>query len=98
LQYVKAGGYNTVERKGDTVTAIVPFKWKLKGILDKHGITPYRLMKESGISQTTIYGIAGGRHATLNGQVLDRIMDALGKLTGKTFSIADIVEWERDNG
>ena len=70
----------------------MPFRWRLRQILEQHEITPYRFAEESGVSQTTIYKITTGELRTLNGQVLDRTMGALERLTGKRFEIGDIVE------
>ena len=76
----------------------LPFKWKLREVLQQRDITPYRLMHESGISHTTIYRIVNGYSQTLNGRVLEQLLETLERITGEKFTITDLVEWERPNG
>ena len=76
----------------------MPFKWKVADLLEAHAITPYRLAKDSGLSNTTVYAIANGESEALHGQVLDKILTTLEDLTGKSLTIQDVVEWVRSNG
>jgi DNA-binding Xre family transcriptional regulator len=72
----------------------VPIRWKLKAVLDENGITPYRLMQETGLAGSTIYRLTTGKTEGVQGKVLDKILTALHTLTGKTFSVCDVIEWE----
>jgi predicted transcriptional regulator len=73
----------------------MPFKWKVDKLLEAHNITPYRLAKDSGLSNTTVYAIVNGESENLQGKVLDRLLVTLEDLTGKKLRIQDVVEWER---
>jgi predicted transcriptional regulator len=74
----------------------MPFKWKVNQLLEAHNITPYRLAKDAGLSNTTVYAIVNGDSDALHGQVLDKILSTLENLTGKKLTIEDVVEWVRD--
>jgi DNA-binding Xre family transcriptional regulator len=74
----------------------MPFKWKVKPMLEAYNITPYRLAKDSGLSNTTVYAIVNGESENLQGRVLDKLLGTLEDLTGKKLRIQDVVEWERD--
>jgi predicted transcriptional regulator len=71
----------------------VPVHWKIKPILDSHGITPYRLMKESGLAQGTVYRLVRGDTSTVNAETLDRVMTTLRRLTGEPVAIADLLDY-----
>lgn len=73
----------------------MPFKWKVDKLLEAHNITPYRLAKDSGLSNTTVYAIVNGESENVQGKVLDRLLVTLEDLTGKKLRIQDVVEWER---
>jgi DNA-binding Xre family transcriptional regulator len=71
----------------------MPIRWKLKEVLDQNRLTAYQLMKESGLAGSTIYRLTGGKTEGVQGKVLDSILTALHKLTGKTFDVGDVLEW-----
>lgn len=72
----------------------VPVKWKVRHFLERRGITAYRLMKESGLAQGTVYRLVNGDTRSLNTDTLDRVMSALRRLTGHEVEIADLLEYE----
>ena len=72
----------------------VPVHWTVKPLLDRHGITPYRLMKESGLAQGTIYRLVNGDTRSLNADTLDRVMSALRRLTGEEIELSDLLRSE----
>ena len=74
----------------------IVLKWKLKGYLDKRGITGYRLMVESGVSGNTIYRITNNRTDGVQGKVLNDILNALHRLTGETVTPNDLLEFTPD--
>jgi len=74
----------------------VPVHWTVKPLLKRHGITPYRLMKESGLAQGTIYRLVNGDTRSLNADTLDRVMAALRRLTGEEIEIADLLRYENE--
>lgn len=67
-------------------------RWKLKEVLDEHGITPYRLMVDSGIANSTIYRLTNNKTDGVQGPVLDKILTSLCKLTGKRIGVGDVLE------
>jgi Cro/C1-type HTH DNA-binding domain len=72
----------------------MPVIWKVKNVLNAHNITPYRLMIESGLSRTIVYAIANNQHNALDTGVMDKLIPALRKLTGKKhLQVGDVVEW-----
>jgi predicted transcriptional regulator len=73
----------------------MPFKWKVSEILEEHKITPYRLAKDSGLANNTVYSIVNGKSEVMHGQVLEKLLSTLEDLTGKKFLIQDVVEWTR---
>lgn len=76
----------------------VPVHWTIRPILDRHNITPYRLMKESGLAQGTVYRLVNGDSKSLNADTLDRVMTALRRLTGEDLQVADLLAYEEPKG
>ena len=68
--------------------------WKLKQVLDKEKVTPYRLIVTSGVAGSTIYRLVNNQTNAVDGNVLDKILNSLHVLTGKDFTINDVVEWQ----
>jgi len=73
--------------------ATMPLQWKLEQLLDANGLSAYRVAKEADVSMTTIYSIKNNKTNTVQGQVLESILQALYDLTGKQFSVSDLLEW-----
>ena len=71
----------------------VPVMWKVRATLDEHGISPYRFMKESGLSQGTVYRLVNGTTCTINTDTLDRVVTTLRRLTGKHLELQDLLEF-----
>ncbi len=76
--------------------ALMPIKWKLKELLDTHDLTPYRLMKESGLAQGTIYRIVNGEANGVDTATLDATIRALRELTGQQINVADLLEYQEE--
>ena len=72
-------------------------RWKVKTFLDAHDITPYRLMKESGLAQGTVYRLVNDDTTGLNTETLNSVLDALSDLTGETLAVGDVLEYVRDD-
>jgi DNA-binding Xre family transcriptional regulator len=70
-------------------------KWTIKHFLDKHHITPYRLMKHSGLAQGTVYRLVNDDTTGLNTETLNAVLDALSDLTGNTVQVGDVLEYRR---
>lgn len=71
----------------------MPVSWKLKEFLEGHKLTPYRLIKESGIPQGTVYRLVNGDTRSLNADILDLTLEALRALTGGPVEIQDVLEY-----
>lgn len=76
----------------------VPVHWTVRPLLEHHGITPYRLMKESGLAQGTVYRLVNGDTRSLNADTLDKVMGALRRLTGEEIEISDLLKYENEAG
>lgn len=72
----------------------VPVHWTIRPLLERHGITAYRLMKESGLAQGTVYRLVRGDTRSLNADTLDRVMTALRKLTNESIEVGDLLRYE----
>ena len=72
----------------------MPVKWKVKQYLQTHSLTPYRLMKESGLAQGTVYRLVNGDTRNLNADTLDATIKALRTLTGEPVDISDVLEYQ----
>lgn len=72
----------------------VPVRWKVKQYLEAHNLTPYRLMKESGLAQGTVYRLVNGDTQNLNATTLDATIRALRTLTGEPVDIPDVLEYQ----
>ena len=71
----------------------VPVRWKVRALLERHGLSTYRLWKESGLSMGAAYRLARGDTSSLNADTLDKAMGALQRLTGEALGVADLVEY-----
>ncbi len=71
----------------------MPIRWKVKAILDAHGISVNQFKKESGLAQGTAYRLANGETDTINTKTFEATIETLRRLTGKDINIADIVEY-----
>lgn len=69
----------------------VPVRWTLRPLLQRHGITPYRLMKESGLARGTVYRLANGATRNLNADTVERVVVTLRRLTGEEVQISDVL-------
>ncbi len=67
-------------------------RWKLKEILEKEGITAYRLWKSAGSNPHTVYRWAYRPPKALDLEVAEAILKALRALTGKPYSLCDLIE------
>ena len=66
-------------------------QWKLKRYLDSHGITPYKLWKESGLSRPTVYAMAKPETGAAL-ESLNAVIATLTRLTGQTVTPNDLLE------
>jgi hypothetical protein len=86
------------QSSGDTIPPMGRLRWRLREFLDEHGLSAYALVKEldSVTRAPTIYRLAkeGVDVHKLDLGVAAIIMEALGKLTGKTVTPNDLLEFD----
>jgi DNA-binding Xre family transcriptional regulator len=70
--------------------------FNLKPYLERHNITTYRLAQDSGITASTLYGLARKRTQHIDLATVSRIIDSLQRLTGKDVAITDLLENTND--
>ena len=75
----------------------VPVRWMIRPLLERHHISTYRLMRESGLAQGTVYRLVNGETQSLNVETLDRVMAALQRLTGERLEISDLLRYDEPN-
>ena len=73
---------------------LMPVRWKVREYLQAHNITPYRLMKTSGLSQGTAYRLAHNSFNSVNAEIIDSVIRALRELTGEDVQVSDLLEYE----
>lgn len=71
-------------------------RWRLKEVLDREGIAVYTLAKHlgEGVSMNTVYHLARAKTRRPDLDILARILVALRSLTGRPYSINDILVLE----
>ena len=73
-------------------------RWRLKETIDALGITRYALQKESGVAMNTIRSMYEGDTKRPDLEVLDSLIGTLERMTGKTFELGDLLEYQRGGG
>lgn len=71
--------------------------WKLKSTMDAHGITRYALQKEAGVAMNTLRAMYDGETRRPDLDVLDSIIQALRRITGKDLDLNDVLEWQEQS-
>ena len=74
-------------------------RWRLAEFLQKHDITPYRLVvhnesdDELRLARGTVYAIVNEQNLQVSLETLTKIVTALRELTGKPVTVCDILEY-----
>lgn len=72
-------------------------EWKLRNLLEEEGLTAYALVKNMGVGvrANTIYRLARKENLLkrVDLETIRSILDALNSLTGKNFSVCDIIKY-----
>ncbi len=63
-----------------------------KEFLDEHNITPYYLMVDSGLVNSTIYRLTNNTTVIMQRSVFGKVLNSLCKLTGKWIGVVDVLE------
>ncbi len=71
-------------------------RWLLKNYLAQNDLTPYQLVKTTGLSANTIYPLARGETQRISLDTLQTVLDGLDSLTGKQVNVTDILERETE--
>jgi Cro/C1-type HTH DNA-binding domain len=68
--------------------------WRLNlgKYLSAHDITPYRLVKASGLASNTVYALARGPAQRIDLATVSTILATLEQLTGQSVDISEILE------
>lgn len=75
---------------------VIRVQWRLGQFLREHNITAYRLAKESGLTRQGVSRIVNNQVGGLDFGTLERILDALERLTGKRLEVGDVLGVTRD--
>lgn len=69
-------------------------EWRLRALLDAHGITPYALAAELGssLSRNAVYRLANTTPARVELATLAALVAALRRLTGRPIEVGDLVQ------
>jgi hypothetical protein len=71
-------------------------KWKIKAFLQAHNLTAYRLWKESGLAQRTVFTLARDEGERIDLKTFGQVLGTLERLTGKSLVTDDLLEVVRD--
>lgn len=69
-------------------------RWKLLDTLKQLNVTPYAVMKDSGLAANTLYGMTRGTSKSVKMRTLEAVMRSVSKLTGSPISVCDILEYQ----
>ena len=72
----------------------MPLHWKLDKLLAENKITPYRVMKDTGLSPNTVYSIVRNETTTVHGQVLTKILTYLEQELRRPIDLSEIIVWD----
>ena len=67
-------------------------RWRLKEVLEREGITAYRLWKTAGSNPHTVYRWVYRPPRALDLEVAETVLKALRTLTGKEYTLCDLIE------
>lgn len=74
----------------------MPLRWKLDELLEKNDITPYRVMKDTGLAANTVYGIVRNETTTVHGQVLTKLLRYLESELQRPIDISEVIVWDSE--
>lgn len=72
-----------------------PVRWRVGAVLQEHGLTAYRLAVEltGKVNRNSVYAIARGDTDRVDRTTLGHLLNTLRSLTGKPFSVGDLLEY-----
>lgn len=68
-------------------------RWKLRDTMDALGVTRYALQKDTGIAMNTIRAMYDGETQRPDLALLDRVIRALRRMSGRELSLGDVLEF-----
>lgn len=89
--------YNTLRADVGIVQPMPLVRWKLKEYLEDNDLSAYSVAKEIGVSLQSIYRITNNQAKSANFETTANLINALCKMTGKTVSFDDILEYDPEN-
>lgn len=69
-------------------------EWKLKDYLAQHDITAHQLALESKLSVNSVYPVVRGKAERVSLATLDKMLEALDRLTGEKVELTDLLTRE----
>ena len=79
----------------EVIASAMPIRWKLRGFLETHNVSPHALAKHIGILPANMYRMLRGEGPKMfDRDVLGRIIRGLRELTGEPVSVSDVLEEE----
>ncbi|MDX2007192.1 MAG: helix-turn-helix transcriptional regulator [Meiothermus sp.] len=75
---------------------MIRVKWKIREMLEANNITAYRLWKDSGLAQQTVYTLAQNKGDRVDLNTLSTVITTLERLTHRRVELADVLEVVRN--
>jgi hypothetical protein len=74
--------------------------WKVGDVLREHGLTAYKLAAElhGRVNRNSVYAIARGDTERVDRTTLGALLEALRALTGRPYTVADLLEFTPAEG
>lgn len=75
-------------------------RWKLKAILEEHGLTPYRLAKatKGKLSLNAVYNAVTDDLTAIKFESLGTLVNTLRELTGEPIGVENLIEYVEESG
>lgn len=78
---------------------IVPVRWRFAELLQKEGISVYRLYKQvafKNVSRTSLYKWAQSMPKYLDVDMAERVLEGLKEITGRDYQLSDLIQVETE--
>lgn len=89
------GSVDSRVKYSHTIKSASSVKWNLRNLLERLGVSPYRLAQEMGIASPSIYRLLrGDGPKLLDGKMMGGILDALQRYSPKPLALDDLLLYE----
>jgi Cro/C1-type HTH DNA-binding domain len=90
------GSVDSRVKYSHTIKSASSIKWNLRNLLERLGVSPYRLAQEMGIASSSIYRLLrGDGPELLNGKMIGKILDTLQAHSPKPLVLGDLLVHEK---